>query len=234
MPSNFPTAPGVYSGRSIQPRNLFASGTPQFFPSFKFIDGSKSRDTDNSDAVNLLRAGLPMGEITSGGKYAPSILGVLASMYDAVYDETSLTVPVATAAEIVRRIGATGTIKLIGPPTAAGTVATGSKAYTDVNTTTGVITLASAFSADFVAGSIIAPADGSEAPSQFVTEPYGLDVLDINSSNIDRTMTLLKQADINTSMIVFYSSLDASVQTWLKAAFRTNNPGAVLTFTDDR
>jgi hypothetical protein len=225
--------PGVYNGRSIEPRNLFASGVPAYFPNvLKAVDGSKSRDTTNSDSVSLLRAGLVLGKITSGGKYAPSILGVTGVLHDTSAVTTVLTLPATTVTEISRRLGASGTLKLIGPPTAAGTVATETVTYSAIATST-TLTI-TATTADFAAGSIVAPVDGSEAPSQFVTDQYGLDVLDINGTAIDHPIDLLKSADINTDYIVNYSSLDASVKTWLKAAFRTNNPGAVLTFSDDR
>lgn len=232
MATNFPTITGVYSGRSIEPRNIIASGVPQFFPSLKSLDGSKSRDTGNSDNVALLRGGLPLGKITSGGKYAPAVLGVSGVLHDTSVVTTVMTLPAAVVTEISRRIGASGTFKIIGPPTAAGTVATETVTYSAIaSATTLTIT---ATSADFAAGSIIAPADGSEAPSQFVVETYGVDVLDINGTAIDHPIKLLKSADLNTDYIAFYSSFDASVKTWFKAAVRTNNPGAVFTFSDDR
>ena len=232
MATAYPTITGVYSGRSIEPRHLFKSGTPKFHPSFASIDGTKSRDTLNSDNVALLRAGLPLGKITSGGKYAPSILGVTGVLHDTSVVTTVMTLPAATVTEIQRRIGASGTFKIYGPPTAAGTVATETVTYSAIaSATTLTIT---ATSADFAAGSLIMPADGSEAHSQFVTDPYGLDVLDVNATAIDHPVRLLSQADINTDTIVFYSSMDASVKTGFKAALRTNNAGSVLTFSDDR
>jgi len=222
----------VYSGRSIAPRNLFASGTPKYLPSYAQLDGSKSRDTTNSDNVALLRAGLLLGKITSGGKYAPAVLGITGVLHDTSVVTTTMTLPATTVTEISRRLGASGTFKIIGPPTAAGTVATETVTYSAIaSATTLTIT---ATSADFAAGSIIAPVDGSEAPSQFVVAPYGLDVLDVNGTAVNHTQPLLTSGDINTDMIVNYSSMDASVKTWLKAALRTNNAGSVFTFSDDR
>lgn len=232
MATAYPTITGVYTGRSIEPRHLFASGTPKFLPSFAVIDGTKSRDTTNSDSVSLLRAGLVLGKITSGGKYAPSILGITGVLHDTSVVTTTMTLPATTVTEISRRLGASGTFKIIGPPTAAGTVATETVTYSAIASAT-TITI-TATSADFAAGSIIAPVDGSEAPSQFVTHPYGLDVLDVAGSAVDHVQSLVTMADINTSTIVNYSSLDASVKTWLKSALRTNNAGSVLTFSDDR
>lgn len=222
----------VYSGRSIAPRNLFASGTPKYLPSYAQLDGSKSRDTLNSDNVALLRAGLPLGKITSGGKYAPSILGLTGVLHDTSVVTTTMTLPASTVTEISRRIGASGTFTIYGPPTAAGTVATETVTYSAIaSATTLTIT---ATSADFAAGSLIMPADGSQNHSQFVVNQYGLDVLDVNGAAVNHQQQLLTQADINTDMIVFYSSMDASVKTGFKAALRTNNAGSVLTFSDDR
>ena len=48
---------------------------PMFWPLGAAIDGSKSRDPDNPTRVDILRAGLLMGRITGGNKYAPSVLG---------------------------------------------------------------------------------------------------------------------------------------------------------------
>ena len=222
----------VYSGRSIAPRNLFGSGVPKFLPSYAQLDGTKSRDTGNTDNVALLRAGLTLGKITSGGKYAPSILGVTDVLHDTSVVTTVMTLPAAVVTEISRRIGASGTFKIYGPPTAAGTVATATVTYSAIASATTLTITATA--ADYAAGSLIMPNDGSEAHSQFVTEPYGLDVLDVNGAAVNHQQRLLTQADINTDMIAFYSSMDASVKTGYKAALRTNNAGSVLTFSDDR
>ena len=39
------------------------------------IQGANSRDPGNTGYVDTLRAGLLMGKITTGGRYAPSIIG---------------------------------------------------------------------------------------------------------------------------------------------------------------
>jgi len=105
------------------------------------VDGSKSRDTLNTGYLDTLRAGLLLGKITSGGKYAPAIIGKLADDYDATADTTTMTVTAATAVELVRRVGASGTFKLTGPPSAGGTVQTVTVTYSAVNVTTGVVTI---------------------------------------------------------------------------------------------
>lgn len=230
--TNFPQAPGVYTGRSVGPRNIFASGLPVFYPSFKFLDGTKTRDASNSDSTALVQAGTVLGKITSGGKYRNTIIGYNSAAYTS--GGTSLTVPAAVATEIARLIavaGASISLKIIGPPSAAGTVASTSTTCSAASGTTLTVT---DLGVNKAAGAIVAPADGAEAPSQFITNQYGVPVTDINGSSIDAPMQLLRNADIDVTYIPFYSNLDTSTQTWLKTNLRTNNAGAVLTFSDDR
>ena len=67
---------------------------------------------------------------------------VLVHHEEAVHQGTRLeNLPLAQAVELVRRVGASGDLYITGPPTAAGTVAQITKAYSAVNTTTGVITV---------------------------------------------------------------------------------------------
>jgi len=137
MATAYPTIPALYTGRSIAPRNVFKSGTPTYFPSLAQIDGTASRDPGN-DTVSILRAGLVLGKITSGGNYAPSIIGLSGEALDST--ETVLDIPAAVSTELARRVGATGTFKLIGPPTAAGTVRTMTATYSALGATTVTIT----------------------------------------------------------------------------------------------
>ena len=60
---------------------------------------------------------------------------------DETLPNTTITTDVNTAAELVRRIGATGTFKLTGPPTAGGAVVTQTVTFSAVNTSTGAITI---------------------------------------------------------------------------------------------
>ena len=176
-------SPSVGTTRTATPRKLLSTEeSAQYLPGGKIINGALSRDPDNSGDVDVLRAGLVMGMISATGLYAPSILGVLASAYDKDTTSTGgsleLTVSVACATEIVRRIGTSGTFHLTGPPTAAGTVAVSTDVtYSAVDLTTGVITIA-LLGADFVAGSYIQPIDGSEAPLALIPDTAGIKVTD--------------------------------------------------------
>lgn len=134
---------GVQTTRTATPGRVLLAGTGVELPHNIIISGSTSRDPENTGDVQYLQAGLLLGKITSGGKYAPSIIGTLNGDYDASSQTTSLTVTAGTAVEIVRRIGATGTFKMTGPPTAGGTVQTATVTYSAVNQTTGVITITS-------------------------------------------------------------------------------------------
>lgn len=229
MAGNYPTIPAVYSGRSVTPRNIFKSGTPQYLPSLKTIDGTKSRDT-GSDPVSLLRAGLLMGKVTSGGKYATSVIGLMGvALHDTSVVTTVMTLPAAVVTEITRRIGSSGTFNVVGPPTAAGTVAVETVTYSAIASATTLTITATA--ADFVQGSLITAADGSGTPVQLITNEYGVDVTDEFAASQDQTMRLLRGGDLDTSMIVNYSSMDASVKTWVKAAL---NGTGFFSFSDDR
>lgn len=132
--------PGLTTKKTTSPRQVMLAGTV-FLPGGKIVDSSLSADAGNTGAVRILREGMLMGKITASGLYAPSVLGVLTVAYDASAAGVSMTVAAATATEIVRRLGASGTFKLTGPDVASGTVRTATITYSAVNTTTGVITV---------------------------------------------------------------------------------------------
>jgi hypothetical protein len=171
-----------------------------------------------------------MGRVTATKKYANSVLGQTTGATAA--SATTVQTDVNTAAEIVRRIGATGTFKLTGPPTAAGTVATQVVTYTAVNTSTGAITC-SATSAAAVSASLIQPTDGSETILTMVADQYGIKVTDqtnVNRVDVFDPRLLLGGGTINSQMIVNYPS-DTSLQAYVKAAVKAFCTG--VTFSDD-
>lgn len=111
-------------------------------PGGGWIDTTKARDPSNVAFPLLLSAGLWMGQITSGKRWAPSWIGTSANALAAA--GTEITVSAASAVEVVRRLGATGTLSLTGPPAANGTARTRTITYSAVDTTTGVITITAA------------------------------------------------------------------------------------------
>lgn len=232
MFSNPQGKPGVVGNYDSQPRQVFYSGREfaQFWAPPVTIDGTNSSNPLNAPYVWLLWAGTPMGQITATSKYANSILGLTGAA--AASAATSITTDVNTAAEIVRRIGASGTFKLTGPPTSGGTVATQVVTYSAVNTSTGVVTC-TALSAAAVSGSFIQPMDGSEKIVTLLCEVDGLQIVDqtyTNRVDVFCGTLLAGGGTINTGMIVNYPS-DPSLQAYVKSSIRTTCPG--VTFLDD-
>ncbi|MDB5297045.1 MAG: hypothetical protein JWO31_3028, partial [Phycisphaerales bacterium] len=213
--TNYPSIPGVYGGRSVAPRNLFKSGTPEFLPSLASVDATKTRDPGNDDPA-VLRAGLLMGRVTAGGKYRAAVIGVTTA--DAANGATAVTVSAAQAVEVARlkALGGGGNLalKLIGPPAVGGTVATLTLTVTAVDTSTGILTC-SAVAAAAVAGSIVAPSDGAQAPTQLLVNQYGADVTDHTGASQDVPMRLVRGGDVDVTMIVNYAGMDASVKAYV-------------------
>lgn len=129
-------APGMGSISQALHRTVFlAKSGERYLPGGVLLSGSASADAGNTGDVRNLRAGKILGKITSGGKYAPSIIGVTGEALDDT--ETTMTVTEAVGDEIVRRLGASGTLKIVGPQTAAGTVRTATMTYSAVAAASG-------------------------------------------------------------------------------------------------
>jgi len=140
MPFPRPNMPGIVSGSTIAPRRVLATEEGALYlPHSRVIDGSKARDSGNTGKLDVLRAGLLLGKITSSSKYAPSVLGIMAGAMTGA--ATTVSVSAAQAVEMVRRNGsAVGTFKFTGPPTANGTVRTLSASVSAIDQTTGALT----------------------------------------------------------------------------------------------
>lgn len=228
--------PGVIAGPTTAERDWLETvstsphnSPPVYLSAGRIIDGTKARDPGHTGDVDVLRPGLLMGRITTGGKYANAIIGAVATA--AASGATALTATPAAATELVRRVGATGTFNLTGPPSAAGTVATQVATYSAVNVTTGVVTV-TALAAAYIAGSFIRPTDGSQ------TIKGGLDqfvkVTNDSGTGQDTQMShLCVSAYAKSTQIIDWPS-DTSLQTWMKAQLNdpTNGPGP-FRFTDN-
>jgi hypothetical protein len=130
------SVPGMGAIKTAAHRTVFASREGEsYLPGGVFLDGAKCADPLNTPDVRKLRAGNLLGKITSGGKYGCSIIGITGEAMTGA--ETDLTVAEAVGDEIVRRIGASGTFKLTGPPTANGTVRTVTVTYSAVAAVSG-------------------------------------------------------------------------------------------------
>jgi hypothetical protein len=147
--SQIPGLPGYVSEKIAKHRPIMADGYCDFLPGSITLDGSKTRDAGNPDynattdpnAMFRLRAGLLLGKVTSSGKYANSFLGYT----NGALTGTGTTLTLASAqhgTEMARRIGATGTFKLVGPPTASGTVRALTVTYSAISSVSVTITAA--------------------------------------------------------------------------------------------
>jgi hypothetical protein len=164
--------PGIGSAITAQRRGVFRDGFFGVFPGGGTIEGTKSRDPGNSShSVLSLRPGLLMGKITSSGYWAPTVIGVTQAAYTS--GDLSLTLTAAQAAYLVARVGSSGTFKLKGAATAAGSLTTDTVTYSAVNTTTGVVTITN-IAANRIAGSIVVPEDGSETPRTLIGDGHNI------------------------------------------------------------
>lgn len=221
--------PGTLTGFGATPIEIFYGSRPtgpdSFIPGPVTVDGTLSGNPLNTPYVWLLQAGQLMGKVTATGKYAASVLGVTTVAYTS--GGTTLTVSAATAVELARRIGSSGTatFSVVGPPTAAGTVATTNVTYSAVNQTTGAITVTS-LGVDKVIGSLLIPVDGSGTPTTVVCDQWGLKVID--SLNTTRTDVFDAELYCGKGIIDETKLLnwpaDTSTQAWAKAGLRTNFP----------
>lgn len=132
--------PGYSTEQTYARTGYFRNGMYKCWPGGGYINASRSRDPWGTPVTNL-QPGLFMGQRTANNGWQPAFLGALSSAVAS--GDTSFTVTAAMATEIVRRVGSTGSLYLIGPTSANGTVATTPRTvtYSAVNTTTGVVTV---------------------------------------------------------------------------------------------
>lgn len=228
--TSFPQGlPGVLTARTASHNDVLAQHPGLFAPGLFTIDGTKSRDAGNSD-ISVLRGGLPMGKVTSGGLFRPWYVGLVGA--DAASGATSLTVAAAVATEIARLRSVAGgniNVVLIGPPAAAGTVAV--LAAVACSAASGTTLTVAAIGANIAAGSLICISDGSQTVKGLCFEPWGTKVTDPDGASISVPMPqLLIGGNVVPSRIPLYSSMDASVKTYFKTQLKTVGP---YTFTDD-
>jgi len=238
MATDYRSVPGLYTGNTFQTRQVVRSVSSKvYYPSLAILDGSLSRDV-GSVPTSLLRAGMLLGKVTTGGKYRPSIIGLTNGAITAGA-ATSVTVPAAVATEAARLIAvAAGTVNLriFGPPTAAGTNAATTIPVTAASGTT--LTITSTTLPAYVDKSLIQATDGSQNPVTILEDQDGIDVNDIAGTNIDQTLGLfLKGADIYASMVIAgnnaLTDLDASLQTFVKQQLNGGGTNTRGLFTFD-
>jgi hypothetical protein len=184
------------------------------------INGAKSRDPGNAPETYVLRAGVLLAKNASTGRYAPwemaSLTGAAAS------SAVSFTVGLAGAAEIVRRVGPSGTLRGIGPPTAGGTVANISITYSAVNLTTGVVTC-SALSAALVAGSVIAEPNW-DTPVTVVPDGPGIN---LTTLGVDTDFRVAVGGLVTGSQLLPWPA-DTALRQWIRAAMNVDGGGVFV------
>lgn len=219
--------PGLGTEKTTEPRSIFwGNGRGRYLPGGKVLDGSEARDPLNTGYLDTIRAGMLMGKITASGLFAPTVIGVLVNSADG---GTGFSVSAATAVELDRRLGSCG---VVGPPSAAGTVASQSGTISSVNTTTGAVTMGASLGAAAIAGSLVVATDGSETPLGILAEPQGMKVTeDDGTTNIDLELSkLCVGGDIDTAMVLNWPT-NAKISAWLKEKLRLYGGGYV--FKDD-
>jgi hypothetical protein len=183
-------------------KHVFKGLWDQMLPGGKVIDGTVARDATNVGYPSTLQPGLLMGKVSATGWYANSVIGL--STLALTSTGTTLTVGAATATEISRRIGASGTISLVGPAAASGVVRSIAVPYTSVNTTAGTVAMTAAAGVNEV------------QTLDFANSPSGTFELNI----VDSNGVLQKTARITYSGTI--ATLLANLQTATDLVLATN------------
>ena len=190
------------------------------------INGSASRDATNSMDTSSLFPGLLMGLRSSDSLWAPSIIGPTTASASA--SATTITVGAAMAVELVRRVGGSGTFKIVGPPTSGGTVASETVTYSAVNTSSGAITCTAITNA-YISGAFVQPLDGSQTILGILNQETR--TTDINGNNQNVVLgSLVVGGVVKSSQLTNWPS-DTSLRAYIKAALRA--VGYAYMFTDD-
>lgn len=228
--------PGIKTTRTATPRKVLLGNNPLItWPGGKIIDGSKSRDTGHTGYLDILRPGTLMGRITATGKYAPCFMGQVATDYTS--GGTSLSVGAACATEILRRVGSSGVLTVVGAPTAGGTVAIHTVAFSAVNTSTGVLTITN-IGANVDDGALVCAADGSHLPKAIIGDGYGIKVTDEDGNSVDvgwggefsqHGCPMVLGGIVDVTMVPYWPAAeDTTLIAWIKAALCDH-----MVFSDD-
>lgn len=220
--------PGVRAIVPVEFKNVFLGNWEWYLPGGKLIS-SNSRDSGNTGYLSVLRPGLLMGKATSSGKYLPTILGISQNAYTS--GGTTITVTAAQAVEIARRIGTSGNLTYVGPPSAAGTVAIiSSVAFSAINTTTGAITVTS-LGVNLIAGGFVCSTDGTHLPLTLIPPGAGMNVFDSLGNAQDTPYEHLPiGGTIESSQIPYYPT-DTSLIQWVKDQLSKTSAGKFV-FSD--
>ena len=196
------------------------------------IDGTRSGDAGNTSYVDVLRPGKIMAKRSSGGKYRNYIIGKTTASYTGTGTVTSLTVGAATATEIARLIAATGasvTALLVGPPSAAGTVAETAITISAASGTT--LTIAD-LAVDKVTDSLIVVDDTVAGSLCIVDDDDFVKCSDELGNRIDQPFARpLIGGNLDTSQIIDWPA-DTSTITWLKGKLNAAGSNSFFRFDE--
>ncbi len=228
--------PGVMPGFLASPREVFAANRQfaQFVAGPATLDGFNCGNPANAPYPWQLSAGSLLGRLTASGKFGSSVLGATTTPYaHSGATGTTLQTDVNTVAEIARRLGPVGSLKVTGPAAAGAPVAVQAVTYIGLGLSTGTITLAAAGNADAIAGSLLQPTDGTEAIVTVLCDAWGVRVADPFGAvrvDVQDGQLLAAGGTINVAALVGYP-VDPGLRAWVKASIRTTCPG--VNFSDD-
>jgi hypothetical protein len=210
--------PGYPTGQAWVSRKIRRGNQPPvYLDGGAVIDGTNSGDASNTGYPQVLQPGKIMVKAASGGLYQNFIIGksngALAGSSD-----TSITVVAAVATEVARLIAAAGTslsLAIIGPPTAAGTVAATNITVTAASGTTLTI---SSLSVAKVTDSLIALRTTGYTAGSFclIDDDDYVQLADETNARANQPFPrMLIGATLKTSQLLDWPA-DASTVTYLK------------------
>lgn len=130
--------PGVSAKTTASFRTVTVDGNTTFAPGKGILNGTKSRDCNNTGYTTTLRPGLLLAKNSTTLKYATWGIGSGTGAITGA--STTLSLAAAEVLELIRRVGASGTFVLTGPPTAGGTVRQVTVTYSAASGTSVTIT----------------------------------------------------------------------------------------------
>jgi len=224
--------PGYPTGQSWSPRKIRRGNQPPIYlDGGVVIDGTNSGDATNTGYPHVLQPGKIMVKAASGGLYRNFIIGKTTAAY--VDNDTTLTVGAATATEVARLIAAAGaavSLALIGPPSAAGTVAATAISVTAASGTT--LTIADLNLAKVSDSLIALPAAGYTAGSFCIVDDDDfINLADETNARANQPWgKVLIGGTIDTSQLLDWPA-DSSTVTYLKGLL--NAAGGMSNFRFD-
>ena len=232
--------PRLMSGDTVAYRSVLRSEEGKvFLPGSRIIHGSGSRDVGNTGDTNILRSGILMGMDSTSKKFEPAYVGFLTAA--ASSGDLKLNIGTTAAAEVLRRIGASGDVKVIGPSGTfehTGMTYVSTAHYTSLSSNLMVLSADGALR-DFVVGSMIADSNGSHEPKAILPDGTGIKVTSGDLTSIDvQFPQVLVGGVLDESQLITHQGFSSEfgygntqIKNFLKAELRTYGIG--FTFDGD-